>query len=155
MMNENNIHQLLERFLNAETTLEEEQTLYQYFQSGDVADELEPYREAFQGFAAVKGIDKPEPKPAPRTSAWIVALRVITSSAAVFLVGLFVFLQMEPTTTTETANNNKVEKLQPSTSPTYCTEGTPREILMCYLERRREQPSIYSLIKHQIYESQH
>ena len=37
-MNENNIHQLLERFLNAETTLEEVQTLYQYFQSGDVAD---------------------------------------------------------------------------------------------------------------------
>ena len=166
MMNENNIHRLLERFLNAETTLEEEQTLYQYFQSSDVADELEPYREVFLGFAAVKGIDKPKPEPAPRTSAWIVAIRTIMSSAAVFLVGLFVFLQMEPMTSPTPSNGEEngsstserlgeVIEQQPSTQPTYCTEGTPQEILMCYLERRKEQPSTYSLIKQKIYESQH
>ena len=44
-MNDTNIRQLMERFLNAETTLEEEQTLYEYFQGEDVADDLKPYRE--------------------------------------------------------------------------------------------------------------
>ena len=37
MMNENNIRQLIERFLNAETTLEEEQTLYEYFSVGNAS----------------------------------------------------------------------------------------------------------------------
>ena len=62
-MNENNIRQLIERFLNAETTLEEEQTLYEYFLVGNasercIPDDLKPYRETFQGFASVKGIEK-------------------------------------------------------------------------------------------------
>ena len=71
-MNETNIRQLMERFLNAETTLEEEQTLYEYFQGEDVADDLMPYREALQGFSAVSGIDKPEQK--THTPVWVMSL---------------------------------------------------------------------------------
>ena len=107
-MNDTNIRQLMERFLNAETTLEEERALYEYFQGNDIADDLKPYREAFQSFAAVSGIDKPMPQ--KQTPAWVIALRTVTSMAAIFLVGLFFFINGEApeapqlaTTTTLTA----------------------------------------------------
>ncbi len=148
-MNDTNIRQLMERFLNAETTLEEERTLYEYFQDDDIADDLKPYREAFQSFAAVSGMDKPMPQ--KQTPVWVIALRILSSVAAIYLVGLFFYLQTAPTAEIVA---NKVEKQQLSPQPAYCTEGTPREILMCYLERKKEQPKSYSLIKQKIYESQ-
>ena len=148
-MNETNIRQLMERFLNAETTLEEEQMLYEYFQGEDVADDLKPYREAFQGFAAVKGIDKPEQE--THTPAWVIVLRTVTSMAAIFLVGLFFFINEEtpeaPQLATTTTSTESI--------PAFCEGSTPRELYMCYMERKREQPSTYSLIKKRIYESQH
>jgi len=151
-MNKDNIQQLLERFLNAETTLEEEQTLYEYFQSEEVADDLKPYIEAFQGFAAVKGLDKPEPMvEAARTPAWVIALRTVSSIAAIFLVGLFFYLQTEPTSKPETAYHIQ----QPAPQPAYCTEGTPLELYTCYLELKREQTNTYNIIKHMIYENRH
>jgi len=147
-MNENNIRQLIERFLNAETTLEEEQTLYEYFQDENVADDLKPYREVFQSFAAVKGIDKPVTKSTP---AWVIALRTVTSMAAVFLIGLFLFVNEEtpetPQMTTATAQTEYM--------PDLCEGSTPRELYMCYLEQKREQPKTYSLIKRMIYENEH
>ena len=151
-MNKDNIQQLLERFLNAETTLEEEQTLYEYFQSEEVADDLKPYIEAFQGFAAVKGIDKSEPKvDADRTPAWVIALRTVSSIAAIFLVGLFFYLQTEPTSKPETAYHIQ----QPAPQAAHCTEGTPLELYTCYLELKREQTNTYNIIKHMIYENRH
>lgn len=148
MMNENNIRQLIERFLNAETTLEEEQTLYEYFQDENVADDLKPYREVFQSFAAVKDIDKPVTKSTP---AWVIALRTVTSMAAVFLIGLFLFVNEEtpevPQMTTAT--------IQTEYMPDLCEGSTPRELYMCYLEQKREQPKTYSLIKRMIYENEH
>ena len=148
-MNETNIRQLMERFLNAETTLEEEQMLYAYFQSENVADDLKPYREAFQGFSAVSGIDKPEQE--AHTPAWVIALRTVTSMAAIFLVGLFFFINEEtpeaPQLATATTSTEPI--------PAFCEGSTPRELYVCYMERKREQPSTYSLIKKRIYESQH
>ena len=154
-MNETNIRQLMERFLNAETTLEEEQTLYAYFQGEDVADDLKPYREAFQGFAAVKGIDKP--KQEAHTPAWVIALRTVTSMAAIFLIGLFFFVNEETTsTTTRTLTSTRTSTSTiTTTTPAFCEGSTARELYMCYMERKREQPSTYSLIKKRIYESQH
>ena len=147
-MNEANIRQLMERFLNAETTLEEEQTLYEYFRSEDIADDLKPYREAFMGFSAVSGIDKPEP--IAHTPAWVIALRTLTSMAAIFLIGLFFFVNEEKAevpqlTMTSTATDP---------TPAICEGSTPRELYMCYLERKREQPKTYSIIKHLLYENQ-
>lgn len=148
-MNETNIRQLMEQFLNAETTLEEEQTLYEYFQGEDVADDLMPYREAFQGFSAVRGIDKPEQE--THTPAWVIVLRTVTSMAAIFLIGLFFFINGETPEAPQLATTTT------STTPTpaFCEGSTPRELYMCYMERKREQPSTYSLIKQKIYESQH
>ena len=147
-MNEANIRQLMERFLNAETTLEEEQTLYEYFQGEDIADDLKPYREAFQGFSAVSGIDKPEP--VVHTPAWVIALRTVTSMAAIFLMGLFFFVnEEEPEAPRLTKTSTQTEP-----TPGLCEGSTPRELYMCYLERKREQPKTYSIIKHLIYENQ-
>jgi hypothetical protein len=150
-MNETNIRQLMERFLNAETTLEEEQTLYEYFQGEDVADDLMPYREAFQGFSAVSGIDKPEQK--THTPVWVIALRTVTSMAAIFLVGLFFYIDKETPLTAHLSPPSGGS--QRGAFPELCEGSTPRELYMCYLERKREQPSTYSLIKKRIYESQH
>lgn len=41
------IEKLIEKFMNAETTLQEEQTLYTYFKKKDIPEELEEYREFF------------------------------------------------------------------------------------------------------------
>jgi hypothetical protein len=147
-MNENNIRQLMERFLNAETTLQEEQVLYVYFQSEDVADDLKPYREAFQSFAAVKGIDKPVAKSTP---AWVVALRTVMSVAAAFFIGLFLLVNEDtPEATLLTTATKQTEFM-----PNLCEGSTARELYMCYMERKREQPSTYNLIKRMIYENEH
>ena len=148
-MNETKIRQLMERFLNAETTLEEEQVLYEYFQGDDIADDLKPYREAFQGFAAVSGIDKPMPQ--RQTPAWVIVLRTVTSMAAIFLVGLFFFVNGETPEAPQLVTTTTA--MEPT--PAFCEGSTPREIYMCYMERKREQPSTYSLIKQRIYESQY
>lgn len=155
MMNENYIRQLIERFLNAKTTLEEEQVLYEYFQGEDVADDLKPYREAFRGFAAIKEIEKPEledkPEPVARIPVWVIALRTVTSMAAVFLIGLFFFVNEE----TPEAPQQTTATTQTEYMPNLCEGSTPRELYMCYLERKREQPKTYSIIKRMIYENEH
>ena len=89
-----------------------------------------------------------------RPSAAIIALRIISSVAAVYLVGLFIWLQMQPAPKAEMAYSPKVEQSQPAPQPAYCTEGTPREILMCYIEHRKAQPDTYKQLKQMNYENQ-
>ena len=45
------VKDLLQRYFNGETTLEEEQILETYFQSGNVADEVKQYTEFFGGIS--------------------------------------------------------------------------------------------------------
>ena len=92
--------------------------------------------------------------PASKPQAMLTVLRIVSSIAALYLVGLFFWLQQEPVAKVETAYNNKVEEPQPAPQPAYCTEGTPREILMCYMERRKAQPHIYQQLKQMTYENQ-
>ena len=92
--------------------------------------------------------------PASKPQAMLTVLRIVSSIAALYLVGLFFWLQQEPAAKVETAYNNKVEEPQPAPQPAYCTEGTPREILMCYMERREAQPHIYQQLKQKSYENQ-
>lgn len=82
----------------------------------------------------------------------IITLRIILSTAAIYLVGLYLWLQQKPATTPQT-----VAKGQPTVSEaddTPCTEGTPLEQAQCYLEHQREQPKTYSIIKKVLYENQ-
>ena len=147
-MNETTIRQLLERFLNAETTMEEERTLYDYFHGEDIASDLMPYREVFQSFSAVNGIEKDTPK--AKTPIWVVVLRTVTTMAAVFLIGLFFAVR---------DNSSAVPPQTLATNPTnhtpeLCEGSTPRELYMCYLERKREQSKTYRSLKRMIYENQ-
>ena len=90
-----------------------------------------------------------------KPSALLIAIRIISTVAAIYLVGLFFYLQTEtPAKPAIAQNNNKAEKNQPNSQPAYCTEGTPREILMCYLEHRQAQPNIYKQLKRMSYENQ-
>ena len=98
--------------------------------------------------------EAPHKAPASKPQAMLTILRIVSSIAALYLVGLFFYLQQEPVTKVETAYNNKVEEPQPAPQPAYCTEGTPREILMCYMERREAQPHIYQQLKQKSYENQ-
>ena len=96
----------------------------------------------------------PQKEQPQKPQAILIALRIISSIAALYLVGLFFYLQQEPVAKVETAYTNKVEKQQPAPQPAYCTEGTPREILMCYLEHRQAQPDTYKQLKRMNYENQ-
>lgn len=53
-MKQQYIHILIERFLNAETSLQEEQQLYDFFAQDDIPSDLEPYREMFRDLGCLK-----------------------------------------------------------------------------------------------------
>ncbi len=55
------IEQLLEKYLNAETSLQEEATLKNYFSSGDVAPHLQEYESMFSYFAFSKAETSAKP----------------------------------------------------------------------------------------------
>ena len=89
-----------------------------------------------------------------KPSALLIALRFISSAAAIYLVGLFIWLQLQPAPKAQMAYTPKAEQTQPAPKPAYCTEGTPREILMCYIEHRKAQPDTYKQLKQMNYENQ-
>lgn len=63
----NNIHELLQRFFEGETTCPEEAALQEYFTSGrQLPPDLEPYREMFGWYAdGMPEEASPEARPAP------------------------------------------------------------------------------------------
>ncbi len=83
---EQHIAQLLDRYLEAETTLEQEQELARYFATAtELPREWEPYREMFAWFDA--GMPQPEPARQPkRRAAWLAPLRWAAAAAVVALV---------------------------------------------------------------------
>ena len=150
-MTNNDIQQLIDKYLNGETSPAEEQQLaLELSQYQEIPEEWHAVRlmlgELAIGEAEYDAIIKQRSR---KPSALLIALRVILSTAAIYLVGLFFWLQTEPTVKIETAYNQG----KPTPPTSYCTEGTPREILMCYMERRKAQPHFYQQIKKMTYEN--
>ena len=150
-MTNKEIQQLINKYLEGETTPEEERQLALELQGDDMPEEWQAIRlmlgELTMGEAEYDTImEQRKEKP----SAILIALRTITSIAAIYLVGLFFWLQQTPEIRTETAYNQG----KPTAKTSYCTEGTPREILMCYMEHRKAQPHFYQQIKKMTYENQ-
>ena len=152
-MTNKEIQQLINKYLEGETSPEEECQLALELQRDDMPEEWQAIRlmlgELTTGEAEYDAIMEQRKQEQHRPSAILIALRTITSVAAIYLVGLFFWLQQTPEIKTETAYNQG----RPTPPPSYCTEGTPREILMCYLERRKAQPHIYQLLKQKLYEN--
>ena len=150
-MTNKEIQQLINKYLEGETSPEEERLLALALQGDDMPEEWKTIRlmlgELTMGEAEYDAImEQRKGKP----SAILIALRIISSIAAIYLVGLFFWLQQTPELKTETAYNQG----KPTPPTSYCTEGTPREILMCYMERRKAQPHFYQQIKKMTYENQ-
>ena len=150
-MTNKEIQQLINRYLEGETSPEEERQLALELQGDNLPEEWQAIRlmlgELTMGEAEYDNImEQRKEKP----SAFLIALRTISSIAAIYLVGLFFWLQQTPELKTETAYNHG----KPTPPTSYCTEGTPREILMCYMERRKAQPHFYQQLKQKIYENQ-
>ena len=149
-MTNKEIQQLINKYLEGETSPEEERQLARELQGDDMPEEWQAIRlmlgELSMGEAEYDAImEQRKEKP----SAILITLRTISSIAAIYLVGLFFWLQQTPELKTETAYNTG----KPAQQTSYCTEGTPREILMCYMERRKAQPHFYQQIKKMTYEN--
>ena len=153
-MTNEKIQQLINRYLEGETSPEEERQLALELQSNDLPEEWQAIKmmlgELTIGEAEYDSIMEQRKEKLRKPSALLVAIRTISSMAAIYLVGLFFWLQQTPELKTETAYNQG----KPTPSTSYCTEGTPREILMCYMERRKAQPHIYQQLKQKSYENQ-
>ena len=150
-MTNKEIQQLINKYLEGETSPEEERQLALELQGHDLPEEWKAIRmmlgELTIGEAEYDAImEQRKEKP----SAILIALRTISSIAAIYLVGLFFWLQQTPELKTETAYNHG----KPTPPTSYCTEGTPREILTCYLEHRQAQPDTYKQLKRMNYEDQ-
>ena len=152
-MTNKEIQQLINKYLEGETSPEEERLLALALQGDNMPEEWQAISlmlgELTMGEAEYDTIMEQRKQEQKKPSAILVALRTITSIAAIYLVGLFFWLQQTPELKTETAYNTG----KPTPPTSYCTEGTPREILTCYLERRKAQPHFYQQIKKMTYES--
>ena len=154
-MTNKEIQQLINKYLEGETSPEEERQLALELQGDNLSEEWQAIRlmlgELTIGEAEYDAIMEQRKEKQRKPSALLVAIRTITSIAAIYLVGLFFWLQQTPELKTETVYNPG--KPTPTTT-SYCTEGTPRDILMCYLEKRKAQPHYYQQLKKITYENQ-
>ena len=158
-MTNKDIQHLIDKYLAGETSPAEELQLASELQHCDnISSEWQAVSimlgELTQGEAEYHRIMASRKSASSRPSAAVITLRIISSVAAVYLVGLFIWLQMQPAPKAEMAYSPKVEQSQPAPQPAYFTEGTPREILICYLERRQAQPDTYKQLKLMNYENQ-
>ena len=149
-MTDKDIQRLTDRYLAGATTPAEERRLALALrQRGELSEEWQAVSlmlgELTAGEAEYDAIMAGR---RARPSAVVVALRIMLTTAAVYLVGLFLWLQQEPTEPVRLAAKQPVQE-----SVVPCTEGTPDEIIVCYLEQRETRPNTYSLIRQTLYEN--
>ena len=149
-MTDKDIRELADRYLAGATTPAEERRLALALrQRGELSEEWQAVSlmlgELTAGEAEYDAIMAGR---RARPSAVVVALRIMLTTAAVYLVGLFLWLQQEPTEPVRLAAKQLVQE-----SVVPCTEGTPDEIIVCYLEQRETRPNTYNLIRRMLYEN--
>ncbi|MCR4959079.1 MAG: hypothetical protein K6B13_10855 [Prevotella sp.] len=149
-MTDKDIQQLTDRYLAGATTPAEEcQLALALRQRGKLSEEWQAVSLMLGELAAGEAeYDAIMAGRRARPSAVVIALRIMLTTAAVYLVGLFLWLQQEPAEPVRLADRQ--QPVQEAIIP--CTEGTPDEIIMCYLEQRENRPNTYSLIRHSLYE---
>ena len=149
-MTDKDIQRLTDRYLAGATTpAGERQLALALRQRGELSEEWQAVSLMLGELTAgVAEYDAIMVKRKAKPSAVVVALRIMLTAAAVYLVGLFLWLQQEPT---EPVRQAAKQPVQESVVP--CTEGTPDEIIMCYLEQRETRPNTYSLIRQTLYEN--
>ena len=150
-MTDKDIQRLTDRYLAGATTPAEERRLALALrQRGELSEEWQAVSlmlgELTAGEAEYDAIMAGR---RAKPSAVVVALRIMLTAAAVYLVGLFLWLQQEPTEPVRLAKQQTVQ--EQTVVP--CTEGTPDEIIMCYLEQRETRPNTYNLIRRTLYEN--
>ena len=150
-MTDKDIQRLTDRYLAGATTpAGERQLALALRQRGELSEEWQAVSLMLGELTAGEAeYDAIMVKRKAKPSAVVVALRIMLTAAAVYLVGLFLWLQQEPTEPVRLADRQQPE--QESVVP--CTEGTPDEIIMCYLEQRETRPNTYSLIRQTLYEN--
>lgn len=89
-INDNNIMQWIERFLNGSTTCAEEQKLYKYFSRKDIAPETRPYREMMTWYASgmATPILKHKKKRSFSIKHWIYTISIAASIALLCTLGI-------------------------------------------------------------------
>lgn len=87
-MTEKEIKTLLERFMDGQTSVEEEQALAEYFRTHDVDDEWKAYKEMFAWFD--EGMPEEEAEPQRDRKPWrkIVALAVAAAAVVLIIIGV-------------------------------------------------------------------
>lgn len=142
--------QLIDKYLEGETTPVEEQQLARALQ---LCQELPADWQAVRlmlgeltlGEAAYDDIMAQRRH---RPSALLIALRTILSAAAIYLVGLFLWLQQDTAAPVQTVAWQQDIREAGSTR---CSEGTPLEQYLCYMEYKKEQPNTFSKLRQQFY----
>ena len=89
-MNEQKIHELLQRYFEGASSLDEECELHRYFAGKNISDTLKAYRPLFTFFAEERAIEPPKPKAVTRNLR--IGLSILTGIAAsiaiLFLAGV-------------------------------------------------------------------
>lgn len=149
-MTNKEIQQLIDKYLEGETTPVEEQQLARALQ---LCQELPADWQAVRlmlgeltlGEAAYDDIMVQRRH---RPSALLIALRTVLSAAAIYLVGLFLWLQQDTAAPVQTVARQQDIREAGSTR---CSEGTPLEQYLCYMEYKKEQPNTFSKLRQLFY----
>ena len=91
-MNEQRVHELLQRYFDGATSLEEERNLQRYFAGCDVHESLKAYRPMFTFFAQERAVEPPIRKTQARKIS--LNMSIITAIAASIALLLWIGLPM-------------------------------------------------------------
>ena len=91
-MNEQEVHELLQRYFDGATSVAEERELQRYFAGSDIPATLKAYQPMFAFFAEERAVEPPAQKQEARiirlNRAMITGIGIAASIAILFLVGL-------------------------------------------------------------------